>query len=147
MRVMTLQAVACLLLLFPGWSSAQEKQTIDATRAKTNYILNCQGCHQADGSGLTDNVPSMRGFAGKFLQVPGGRAFLVQVPGSSNSPLNNAELAELINWILITMSAEQLDDNFQYYTEQEVSELRQHVLVDVGRTRASLVATMPGMPN
>ena len=79
MRVITLQAVACLLLLFPGWSSAQEKQTIDATRAKTNYILNCQGCHQADGSGLTDNVPSMRGFAGKFLQVPGGQGF----PGPS----------------------------------------------------------------
>jgi hypothetical protein len=110
-------------------------------------MLNCQGCHQADGTGLTGNVPSMRSFAGKFLQVPGGRAFLVQVPGSSNSPLNNAELAELLNWILITMSAEQLDDNFQYYTEQEVSELRQHVLVDVARTRASLVAVMPGMPN
>ena len=92
------------------------------------------GCHQADGTGLTDTVPSMRDFSGNFLQVPGGRAFLVQVPGSSNSPLNNAELAELLNWILLTMKAELLDGNFQYYTEREVAELRQHVLVDVGRT-------------
>lgn len=147
MRVMTLPAAVVLLLLLPGWSAANDKQAVDAARAKTNYMLNCQGCHQADGTGLPDNVPSMRGFAGKFLQVPGGRAFLVQVPGSSNSPLDNAELAELLNWILLTMSAEQLDDSFQYYTEQEVSELRQHVLVDVGRTRAGLVATMQGMPN
>jgi mono/diheme cytochrome c family protein len=122
---------------------AQEKQAIDINRAKSNYILNCQGCHQADGSGLPDNVPSMRDFAGKFLQVPGGRAFLVQVPGSSNSPLSNAALAELLNWILITMNAELVDGDFQYYTEQEVAELRQHVLVDVGDTRAKLVATMP----
>ena len=111
--------------------------------SKAALILNCQGCHQADGSGLPDNVPSMRDFAGKFLQVPGGRAFLVQVPGSSNSPLSNAALAELLNWILITMNAELADGDFQHYTEQEVAELRQQVLVDVGDTRAKLVATMP----
>jgi hypothetical protein len=142
-KLTTLQVAAVLLLCLPGWSTALEKQAIDANRAKTNYILNCQGCHQADGSGLPDNVPSMRDFAGKFLQVPGGRAFLVQVPGSSNSPLSNAALAELLNWILITMNAELEDGDFQYYTEQEVAALRQHILVDVGGTRAKLVATMP----
>lgn len=143
MKFTTLQVAAVVLLCLPGWSIAQEKQAIDANRAKSNYMLNCQGCHQADGSGLPDNVPSMRDFAGKFLQVPGGRAFLVQVPGSSNSPLSNAALAELLNWILITMNAELVDGDFQHYTEQEVAELRQHVLVDVGDARAKLVATMP----
>ena len=123
-------------------SAAQETGDINVARAKTNYMLNCQGCHQADGTGLPGKVPSMRGFAGRFLQVAGGREFLVQVPGSSNSPLDNAQLAELLNWILVTMSAEQLGDSFQYYTEGEVAEMRRHVLVDVGQTRASLVASM-----
>jgi hypothetical protein len=122
---------------------AEPAVVINAERAKTNYMLNCQGCHLADGSGLPGSVPSMHGFVGRFLSVPGGRDFLVQVPGSANSPLNDAQLAELLNWILQTMSEEQLDDNFQQYTEQEVRELRRQVLVDVGRTRASLIASMP----
>jgi mono/diheme cytochrome c family protein len=131
-----------VLLLAPNWSAAQATDEINTARAQANYMLNCQGCHQADGSGLPGNVPTMRGFAGRFLQVPGGREFLVQVPGSSNSPLNNAELAELLNWILLTMSPESLGKDFQYYTEEEVAEMREHVLVDVGQIRESLVASM-----
>ena len=135
--------VAFVLFCLPVWCAAGDKPWIDANRVRTNYILNCQGCHQADGTGLPDNVPSMRDFAGKFLNISGGRAFLVQVPGSSNSPLSDAALAELLNWILITMNAELADGEFQHYTEEEVAVLRQQVLVDVAATRASLVAAMP----
>ena len=116
---------------------------IDEERARQNYMLNCQGCHKADGSGLTDSVPSMQNFVGSFLAVPGGRDFLVQVPGSANSPLSDAALAELLNWILTTMSAEQLTTDFRFYTEDEVAQTRSRVLVDVARTRADLVALMP----
>ncbi len=143
MKLKFLNVTALIMIFLSGWSQAGETGEINATRARTNYMLNCQGCHLADGSGLPGNVPSMRGFAGKFLQVAGGREFLVQVPGSSNSPLSNAELAELLNWILLTMSADQLNADFQHYTETEVSLLRQHILVDVGRTRENLVAAMP----
>jgi mono/diheme cytochrome c family protein len=142
MRQALPKLLTLILLLVPNWSYAQEIGEINVTRAKVNYMLNCQGCHQADGSGLPGNVPSMRGFAGRFLQVAGGREFLVQVPGSSNSPLSNAQLAELLNWILLTMSPEQLGKGFLYYTEAEVAEMRKHVLVDVGQTRANLVASM-----
>lgn len=112
----------------------------DSNRARLNYMLNCQGCHLADGSGLQDVVPNMRGEVGKFLSVPGGRAFLVQVPGSANSPLDNKQLAELLNWILITMSPEQLPEDFALYSEREVAGLRYHDLLNVDQTRASLVA-------
>jgi hypothetical protein len=84
----------------------------------------------------------MRGIVGSFLAVPGGRDFLVQVPGSANAPLSNAELAELLNWILTTMSAEQLTPDFQYYTEAEVEQMRQHTLMNVAEVRANLVAKM-----
>ena len=142
MRQVLPKLLTLILLSVSNWSAAQDTGEINTTRAKTNYMLNCQGCHQADGSGLPGNVPSMRDFAGKFLQVAGGREFLVQVPGSSNSPLDDAQLAELLNWILVTMSAGQLGDSFQFFTEEEVTEMRRHVLVDVGQTRANLVAAM-----
>ena len=133
-----------LLLLTISPSVFSEKGAdINPTRAQSNYMLNCQGCHLADGSGLPGSVPSMRNFVGSFLAVPGGRDFLVQVPGSSNSPLSDADLAELLNWILTTMSAEQLASDFQYYTAGEVREMRRHVLVDVAEVRSGLVAQMP----
>ena len=84
----------------------------------------------------------MRGFVAEFLKVPGGRDFLVQVPGSANAPLSDAELAELLNWILTTMSSKELGDDFDYYTTDEVSLARAIVLQDVAKTRADLVANM-----
>ena len=66
----------------------------DAGRAQINYMLNCQGCHRPDGSGTADNaVPEMKNFVGNFLKVAGGRAFLVQVPGSANAALDDTQLA------------------------------------------------------
>tara|TARA_B110001452_G_C15186384_1_gene412086 strand:+ start:599 stop:1024 length:426 start_codon:yes stop_codon:yes gene_type:complete len=130
------------LLTFSGYLSAGDAAHIDNNRAQANYMLNCQGCHLPDGSGLPGSVPSMRGFVAEFLKVPGGRDFLVQVPGSANAPLSDAELAELLNWILTTMSSEELGDDFDYYTTDEVSLARAIVLQDVAKTRADLVANM-----
>jgi hypothetical protein len=129
-------------LTIAGASLAHSNPEIDPARAQSNYMLNCQGCHLGDGSGLPGVVPSMRGIVAGFLEVPGGREFLVQVPGSANSPINDAELAELLNWILTTMSAEQLSPDFQYYTGEEVAQMRQHTLIDVAGVREALVAKM-----
>jgi hypothetical protein len=137
MRVLTL-----ILLLACCAQPVQSEPQINTARAQSNYMLNCQGCHLADGSGLPGSVPSMNGFVGSFLNVPGGRDFLVQVPGSANSPLSDAELAELLNWILVTMSAEQLAPDFRYYTEAEVRQARGHTLMDVAGTRSALVSQL-----
>jgi len=129
-----------LLLTLSASATVQAAPEIDHARAQSNYMLNCQGCHLADGSGLPGSVPSMRGIVGSFLTVPGGRDFLVQVPGSANAPISDAELAELLNWILTTMSADNLSPDFQYYTGEEVAQLRQHTLMDVASVRAGIVA-------
>ena len=129
-----------LLLTVSASAAIQAATEIDHARAQSNYMLNCQGCHLADGSGLPGIVPSMRGIVGSFLTVPGGREFLVQVPGSANAPISDAELAELLNWILTTMSADNLSPDFQYYTGEEVAQLRQHTLMDVASVRAGIVA-------
>ena len=129
-----------LLLTVSASAAIQAAPEIDHARAQSNYMLNCQGCHLADGSGLPGIVPSMRGIVGSFLTVTGGREFLVQVPGSANAPISDAELAELLNWILTTMSADNLSPDFQYYTGEEVAQLRQHTLMDVESVRAGIVA-------
>ena len=59
--------------------------------ARQNYILNCQGCHLADGTGFRGKVPKMAGFVGYFLHVDGGREFIVQVPGAANAPISDGE--------------------------------------------------------
>jgi|TARA_B100000315_G_scaffold239165_1_gene257670 hypothetical protein len=118
----------------------------DPERAQTNYMLNCQGCHRHDGAESPDGaVPGMRDFIGHFLSVPGGREFLVQVPGSANAAISNAELAELLNWLLQRISREQLPDAFSPYTETEVAHLRRTPEDDVVGTRATLVRAIESL--
>ena len=112
---------------------------IDPTATRLNYMLNCQGCHAADGRGLND-IPAMADFVGNFLSVDGGRAYLVQVPGSANSPLSDQDLANVLNWILLTMSAGQLPQPFTLYSAEEVAGFRQQPLADAAATRARLLA-------
>ena len=77
-------------------ASCFELMGLDKNRAQLNYMLNCQGCHAKDGRGLGD-VPALKGFVGNFLSSNEGRAYLIRVPGSANSPLTDVELAEVVN--------------------------------------------------
>ncbi len=127
-------------------ASAQEDillgRVIDVERAAANYMLHCQGCHLPRGEGIAGLVPDLRSAMGKFLQVPGGREFLVRVPGSANAVLGNEDLADLLNWLLVTTSADELNAEWNPYTAGEVGRLRVDPLLNVAQLRASLVAQM-----
>ncbi|MGH6931569.1 MAG: c-type cytochrome [Dongiaceae bacterium] len=114
-------------------------------RAETNpytlYALNCMGCHQARGEGH-GSIPQLRDFVGNYLHVPGGREFLVQVPGVAQAPLSDAEIAAVLNWMLIELSPEQLPDDFQPYSGTEVAGYRGGRLIDVIPVRARLIEEM-----
>lgn len=115
----------------------------DASRARNNYMLNCQGCHGPNGEGNElAHVPKMQGFVGNFLKVEGGREFVVQVPGSAYAALPDDALAELLNWMLPTMSRGQMPAEFRPYRTKEVSALRQSPETDVIGRRASLIQAM-----
>ena len=121
----------------------------DEARARLQYLQHCSGCHLVDGSGSpTKGIPSMRGMLGRFLQVPGGREFIVQVPGVMNSALRDAEIANLMNWLVPAVSAETVPAGFQPYTAQEIARLRQSRPADIMGFRARLVREMkdPGTP-
>ena len=137
-------AVGCLLVLGLAQPLCAE-ESVNAQRARIDYMLNCQGCHLPLGEGAGD-VPRMKDFVGNFLKVTGGREFLVQVPGSANAALDDARLAELLNWMLDEISHDQLPANFRPYTAEEVGKYRAEPLRDVLKTRALLIQKIAALP-
>ena len=129
---------ALLALALAAATAVADPASVNAERARINYMLNCQGCHLPDGGGVGD-IPQMKDFVGNFLKVPGGRAFVVQVPGSANAALDDAALAELLNWMLLEISAAQLPENFEPYTAAEVGQYRASPLSDVNAVRLPLI--------
>jgi len=96
----------------------------DARRAWQNWTMNCQGCHRVDGTGSAGTSPSLAGTVGRFVSVPGGREYLGRVPGVATSPLSNADLAEVVNWMLWRFDKEHLPSTFQPFTAAEIGQLR-----------------------
>lgn len=114
-----------------------------ADRNRSNFLLHCSGCHQQDGSGSPENgIPSMKGQVSHFLRLPEGRAFLVQVPGTSQSALGDAAVAELLNWMVNDFSRNEIPPEFTPYTAAEVARLRALRLSDVPAQRAAVVGNL-----
>jgi len=109
-----------------------------------NYMIHCQGCHLPDGSGNPPDVPSFTGQLSDFLLVEGGRAYLVQVPGTANAPLDDASVAELLNWMLERFGDRMRQANFAPYSAQEVADYRRERLADPAGRRKALLATLSG---
>jgi cytochrome c553 len=109
-------------------------------RAWQNWALNCQGCHRPDGTGTDATAPSLAGTVAKFLTVPGGREYLGRVPGVATSPLSNADLAEVVNWMLWRFDKAHLPANFQPFTADEMGRLRGSPLrLEASQMRADLL--------
>ena len=108
-----------------------------------DYVLQCQGCHLADGAGVeASGIPPLQNAVGRFLQVEGGRAYLVQVPGVANAPLEDRDLAALLNWMLLRFSPAELPRPFVPYSEPEVAAFRREALPDPAARRAALLSLL-----
>jgi hypothetical protein len=71
--------------------------------------------------------------------LPGGRAYLVQVPGVAQAPLDDRAIASLMNWILERYRSDPDQPAFTRYSEKEVAGYRAKGPIDVAATRARLV--------
>ncbi|MDE2293953.1 MAG: cytochrome C [Gammaproteobacteria bacterium] len=100
----------------------------DPRRAWADWALDCQGCHRVDGGGSRRTAPKIAGEVAKYLQVAGGREYLGHVPGIASSPLSDARLAELVNWMLFRFDRQHVPANFRPYTAAEIGRLRAHPL-------------------
>ena len=137
---MTLRAAAAMLLCgIAGMSAAQAPPAqaplaqappdapagvVNAQRAWQNWTLNCQGCHRPDGTGSDGTAPSLAGTVSKFLTVPGGREYLGRVPGVATSALNDADLADVMNWMFWRFDKPHLPVDFKPFTAPELAQLR-----------------------
>lgn len=113
---------------------------LNRERAHFNYQMFCQGCHAPGGASVDQSVPRMKDHVGTFIETRQGREFLVRVPGSATSSLDDEELAEVLNWIVVEFSGDSLVSSFEYYTANEVGDLRQAPLNEVANYRAQLLA-------
>lgn len=136
----TRAALGCRLFLSATVLLGVECGTASALEPQVNYMLQCMGCHTPDGSGEPGRVPSIRTTLAPFASVPEGRRFLVQVPGSAQSTLSDAELAELLNWMIRTFSTHVQPGRFTPYTRREVASYRRTPLVEVRKARERLLS-------
>ncbi len=109
------------------------------TSARSHYVLACAGCHGVLGHGRPEAyVPDLRQM-GDWLRVPGGRDYVISVPGMMATGLNDAQVAEVANWLLATVSRTPPPADHAPYTEAEVTRVRARPLLDVAAERQRLL--------
>lgn len=104
-----------------------------------DYLLNCQGCHRADGAGTPGSVPALKDSVARFVTLPEGRRYLARVPGVSQAALDDDATAALLTWLVRHFDPAHVPADFQPYTAAEIGPLRRAPLVDVDRVRAELL--------
>ena len=107
--------------------------------AEADFALRCKGCHGLAGEGTPGHVPGLAGFVGRFTHLPAGRDYLMRVPGVARSVLDDARLADVLNWMLATYGGDRVAPDFVPYTAEEVGDARRRPLADRAAVRARLV--------
>ncbi len=138
-RTSNIRSVFVLLPFVLFSAENTHSEAFNEERAKFNYQMFCQGCHVGNGVG-GKSVPNLKGFMGHFLKSQKGREYLVKVPGSANSVLSDAQLAEVLNWKLREFAEDSIPDNWAQYTGEEVAKYRKDPLLEVVEYRKQLIA-------
>ena len=121
------------------------KGVTDSQRASYNWVMKCQGCHQADAVGK-GGTPNMAGSVAKFLHIKEGRDYLGRVPGVAFVDLPNTEVAELLNWMVQTFDEMHMPIDFVPYISEEVNQLKKKPLIsEAPKKRKELLRTINKM--
>ena len=107
---------------------------------RIDYMLHCEGCHLPEAVGWPGLVPSLRGDYGRIAGVPGGRDYLMRVPGAADAPMTSAALAAVLNWLMDTYNADTRPTGFQPFTAAEVEAVRRKPLDNPQARRAEIFA-------
>ena len=119
--------------------------SIRAESPQNLYTLNCWGCHRAHGEGVVGTAPPLAN-AADFLKVPGGREYLIRVPGVSQSMLDDADTAAVMNWVIVIFSKGRVPPDFQPFTAAEIHHARaQPHLFGITEIRTQLLRKMVTM--
>ncbi|MGA0840287.1 MAG: c-type cytochrome [Pseudomonadales bacterium] len=110
---------------------------------RTHYLLHCMGCHQPEGAGTPMGIPALRDRVGYYLDLPGGRDYLLHVPGARNAPLTDDDLAAVMNWVIESFGGSSLPTRWEPFTAREGERARSLEPVDIDAWRARLWAQLP----
>ncbi|MFT9418749.1 MAG: cystathionine beta-lyase [Acetobacter sp.] len=105
----------------PGATALSHTQSV--------YVSHCGGCHGIEGISGPTFVPMLRNTVGSFACTEEGRSYLVRVPGVSMSLIRDDQtLADVMNFVLITLGGASTPPSFRPYTAAEVRTWRAHPL-------------------
>ena len=107
---------------------------------KTDYMIHCMGCHAMNGQGMPPEVPAFDSTLGDIVGKTGGRAYLIQVPGASQSHLNDERLADVLTWLLREFVGDDLPPDFRDISTLEVSRFRPEILTNPDLARVNLLS-------
>lgn len=100
-------------------------------------MIHCMGCHLVSGEGMPPDVPAFNSDLSFLASTEDGRRYLVQVPGASQSLINDAELANLLNWMLKKYAP---NPETRAFTGEEIIKYRHDILADPKAERTRLFA-------
>ncbi len=140
----TFQIARLIIVLVASAATHAAPGGDDDAAARYDYLLHCSGCHRTDGSGSAPDVPSLRGPVGSLVGTPEGRDYIARVPEVAQSPLDDEDLARLLNWVLREFNADTLPTRFRTLDGDEVGAARARILTDPIRARAEIVGDYQG---
>jgi cytochrome c553 len=109
-----------------------------------DYVTHCMGCHGPVGNGVAGKIPALRESLPAFARTGAGRAFVLSVPGASNSSLTDAELAAVMTWLLERFATAASEPVSPAFTEAEVAKFRRPPLSRVREARSAALKTLAG---
>ncbi|WP_374574438.1 cytochrome c [Phenylobacterium sp.] len=118
MRGLAVAAVLGLAALAAGSAHAQTRSP------KSQFLERCGGCHGLEGKSVSNLVPDLKDQVGYFMCTPDGRAYLGRLPNVAFSQVSDAELAEILNYVVFTVGGSSAPPHAKPYTAAEAGRLR-----------------------
>lgn len=117
---------SCALSL-PAGILAQES-TVRFSPAQSAYLEGCGGCHGIQGRAPHTSIPELRGFVGWFLCTEEGREYIVRLPNVSFAAVDDASLADMMNFVVFGLGGDSVPQGVAPYTADEIGALRRRPL-------------------
>ncbi|MSR01542.1 MAG: cytochrome C [Gemmatimonadetes bacterium] len=125
-----------------GWlaaACAHPAPSGELTLAEQNYFIHCMGCHGENGAGLEGQVPDLRKDLARLAALPGGRAYILRVPGVTQTSLEPERTAEVLNYTLRQFGGAEVARRITPFTAAEVAAARAIPLLEISATRAGVI--------
>jgi mono/diheme cytochrome c family protein len=143
MRVEVLQSAVAFSALVFALAAPAVAADKSETRARTDYLLHCSGCHGQDGTGKPSaGIPRFTDQVGYFLNLPEGRAFLMQVPGLLSANMPDDRAAAVVTWMIKEFAGPSMPEKLEPYTAEEAKRYKAERPADIMARRNEIYAKL-----